>query len=254
MISMDKCPSKSLVYSEKHLRNMLVDRYQEKIYFTTQERRTDVLWFQDMSASIIRGNHDNTQDDDMTKVINTVVKLIKNDISLLEIERSAYPSITEMIDPDRQLELVPESVKLLLRPLLKSDIKVAFWGQNLIRCSRPRSGVVSLPLRFALQLDHQFGSKWLLNKLHSFGLCESYNETSQYKYNYIRNKFHVEIESNQMETILEVVEEGNDDIEEKIVDDELQSRNEMIDDVSDESGVDMPRIQLQICSTVVLSM
>ena len=35
-------------------------------------------------------------------------------------------------------------------------------------------------------------------------LCESYNETSQYKYNYIRNKFHVEIESNQMETILEV--------------------------------------------------
>ena len=78
MISMDKSPGKSLVYSEKHLRNMLVDRYQEKIYFTSQERRTDVLCFQDMSASIIRGNHDNTQDDDMTKVINTAVKLIKN--------------------------------------------------------------------------------------------------------------------------------------------------------------------------------
>ena len=41
-----------------------------------------------------------------------------------------------------------------------------------------------------------------------------------------------------METILEVVEEGNDDVEEKIVDDELQSRNEMIDDVTGESGVD----------------
>ena len=75
-----------------------------------------------------------------------------------------------MIDPDRQLELVPESLKLLLRPLLKPDIKVVFWGQNLIRCSRPRSGVVPLPLRFALQLDHRFGSKWLLNELHSCGL------------------------------------------------------------------------------------
>ena len=42
------------------------------------------------------------------------MKLIKNDISLLEIDRSVYSSITEMIDPDRQLELVPESVKLLL--------------------------------------------------------------------------------------------------------------------------------------------
>ena len=41
-----------------------------------------------------------------------------------------------------------------------------------------------------------------------------------------------------METILEVVEEGIDDIEEEMVDDELQSRNEKIDDVSGESGVD----------------
>ena len=41
-----------------------------------------------------------------------------------------------------------------------------------------------------------------------------------------------------METILEVTEEGNDDVEEKMVDDELQSRNEMIDDVSGESGLD----------------
>ena len=73
-----------------------------------------------------------------------------------------------MIDPDRQLELVPESVKLLLRPHLESDIEVAFRGQNLIRCSRPRSGVVPLPRRLTLQLDLRFDSKWLLNKLHSF--------------------------------------------------------------------------------------
>ena len=139
-----------------------------------------------------------------------------------------------MIDQERELELVPESVKRLLRPLLKSDIKVAFWEQNLTRCKRARPGVVPLPLRFALQLDHRFGSKWFLKKLHSFGLCESYNETSQYKYNYIRNKFHVKIESNKMKTILEVVDEGNDDVEEEMVDDELQSRNEVIDDVSGE--------------------
>ena len=140
MISMNKSPDKSLAYLKKHLRHMLVDRYQEKLYFASQERRNDVLCFKDMSVSIIGEYHDNTdktktinrQYHDKTKIINTAVKLIKNDISLLEIDRSVYPSITEMIDPDRQLELVPESVKLLLRPLLKSDIKVAFWGQNLI--------------------------------------------------------------------------------------------------------------------------
>ena len=37
-----------------------------------------------------------------------------------------------------------------------------------------------------------------------------------------------------METILEVVEEGKDAVEEEIIDDELQSSNEIIDDVSGE--------------------
>ena len=101
---------------------MLVDRYQEKTYFSSKERQTGELCLKDMAAS-----HDNTEDDDKTKIINAAAKLIKNDISLLEIDRSVYPSITQMISPDRQLELVPESVKLLLRPPLKSDIKVVFW-------------------------------------------------------------------------------------------------------------------------------
>ena len=66
------------------------------------------------------------EDNDRTKIINTAMKLIKNVISLLEIDRSVYSSITEMIHLDRQLELVPESLKLLLRAFLKSDIKVVF--------------------------------------------------------------------------------------------------------------------------------
>ena len=77
MISMDKLPDKSLVYSKKNLRNMLVDRYLEKMYFTSQKRRTDILCFKDISASIIRENHGNTEDDDKTKLINTTMKLIK---------------------------------------------------------------------------------------------------------------------------------------------------------------------------------
>ena len=41
-----------------------------------------------------------------------------------------------------------------------------------------------------------------------------------------------------METILEIIEEINNDVEEEIVDDEMQSRNGMIDDVSGESDTD----------------
>ena len=64
MISMNKSPDKSLGYSKKHLRNMLVDRFQEKKYFTSRERRTAVLYFKDTSASIIREYYDNNEDHD----------------------------------------------------------------------------------------------------------------------------------------------------------------------------------------------
>ena len=57
------------------------------MYFTSQGRRTDILCFKDMSARIIREYHDNTEDDDMTKIINTAVKLIKSHIALLEIDQ-----------------------------------------------------------------------------------------------------------------------------------------------------------------------
>ena len=43
------------------------------MYFTSQERWTDVQCFKDMSASIIREYHDNTEDDDKTEIINTAV-------------------------------------------------------------------------------------------------------------------------------------------------------------------------------------
>ena len=76
------------------------------MYFTSQERRTGVLCFKDMNASIIREYYDNIQDDGKTKIIYTAVKLVNNNFSFLGIYRSVYHSVTVMIDPDRQLELV----------------------------------------------------------------------------------------------------------------------------------------------------
>ena len=43
MISVDKSPDKLLVYSKEHLQNMLVDRYQEKMYFIRATERCTVL-------------------------------------------------------------------------------------------------------------------------------------------------------------------------------------------------------------------
>ena len=213
LVSLDKTPDKALAYTKRYLKQMLEKHFKERMYFTSEERRTDVLCFKDLTASIIREHHNNKEDDDKTKIIKSAVKLIQNYIALVNMNSSLYPSINEMTDLDAQLKLIPESLKLFLKPLLKQDRGVAFWGQSIIKTSRPRSGVLPLPMRFALQLEHRFGSKRLLDEMHSLGFSKSYHQVSNYKYCYIANKVKVKIQSsNSLETIVEEEEPEDDNI------------------------------------------
>ena len=138
---------------------MCEEHFKERMYFTSQERRTAVLCFKDVTASIIQEHHNNKEDHDKTKIIKSAVKLIQNDIASVNMNSSLYPSINGMTDLDGQLKLIPESLKLFWKPLLKQDRCVAFWGQSIIKMSRLKSGVLPLPMRFALQLEHRFDSK-----------------------------------------------------------------------------------------------
>ena len=72
-----------------------------------------------------------------------------------------------MTDLDGQLKLIRERLKLFLKPLLKQGGRVVFWGQSVIKTSRPRSGVLPLPMRSVLQLEQRFASKCLLDEMHS---------------------------------------------------------------------------------------
>ena len=76
LVSFDKTPDKALAYTKRYLKQMLEEHFKESVYFTLQERRTDVLCFKDLTASIIREHHNNNEDDDKTKIIKSAVKLI----------------------------------------------------------------------------------------------------------------------------------------------------------------------------------
>ena len=166
--------------------------------------------FKDLTASIIREYHNNKENYDKTKI---AVKIIQNEIALVNMNSSLYSSINKMTDLDGQLKLILESLRLFLKPLLKQDRHVAFWGQSIIKTSRPRSGVLPLPLRFALQLEHRFGSRWLLDEMHSYGFSESYHEVSNYKYCYNSNNVKVKIQLlNSLKTIAEEEEPEDDNI------------------------------------------
>ena len=58
-----------------------------------------------------------------------------------------------------------------------------------------RSGVLPLPMPFAIQLEYRFSSKRLLDEMYSWGFSESYHEVSNYKYCCIGNNIKVKIQS-----------------------------------------------------------
>ena len=80
---------------------------------------------------------------------------------------------------------------MFFKPILKTDERGATWGQ--IKAYRRRSGVVPYQMVLAIQLDHRFRSKWLLDKLHRLGYTESYTKTQNYKYCFLNDSNIVEI-------------------------------------------------------------
>ena len=49
LVSFDKTLDKTLAYTKRYLKQMLEEHFKERMYFTSKERRTDVLCFKDLN-------------------------------------------------------------------------------------------------------------------------------------------------------------------------------------------------------------
>jgi len=58
--------------------------------------------------------------DQKTQIIKIVLKFIHNDIATIDLEAKSYPSAHSMKDIPSQQALVPKSLQLFLRPILKT--------------------------------------------------------------------------------------------------------------------------------------
>ena len=64
---------------------------------------------------------------------------------------------------------------IIKSPLIQNSI-----GQSIVFASRPKSSIVPIPFGLGVEMDHVFGSKWLINELSRLGFSVSYDEVTRY--------------------------------------------------------------------------
>ena len=87
-----------------------------------------MLCLKDATNNILREHHANLEHrDGKIHIIKRACKFICYDIAMIDLDLLSYPTTHSMTDIDNQLVLVPASLQMFLRPVAKTDKRVAVW-------------------------------------------------------------------------------------------------------------------------------
>ena len=99
----------------------------------------------------------------------------------MEKSNEYYPRNLEVEDLGTCLEWIPKSLMFLLKIIMPNLLKQTAIVHSMIQTTRPRSIVRHIPFGLGVQLDKEFGSKWLISHLHKPGFSISPDEVQKYK-------------------------------------------------------------------------
>ena len=143
-------PAEPEVYGVKRIKQKLKDKYGDVVFFAEISGRKNVVCFQSKASLIISDKwyserRANVQDEAI-HIIDTAAKLIKDNLRIT-------------LQKNYSTETYPTAVKAAM----------------------PRSVLPPMLFWLAVELDHIFGSRWLLTQLNKLGFTESYSEVNRFK-------------------------------------------------------------------------
>ena len=96
--------------------------------------------------------------------------------------KDTYPAVEDIGDKEKGLEFLTPCLRTFVEKTLPPcAIRQSSVGQVILQSLKPRSVIAPILFGLGVQMDHVFGSRWLIDELHQLGFSISYDEVGRYK-------------------------------------------------------------------------
>ena len=116
---------------------------------------------------------------DAERIVMTAAKVIMAEIREKKCDTSAYPKTLDIHNTTG--DWIAKLLKTFLQIHVRSDLRQNSIDQAIVQAAKPGSTIMQVPFGLAVQLDHVFGSRWLLDELHQLGFCSSFTAVTRFK-------------------------------------------------------------------------
>ena len=143
--------------------------------------RDDVVCFKNMANCVINHKWQSSKMDDANSaceadcIVTMAAKIIRYEIREREYDQSSYPTNEDIANIEKGKQWIPHHLQTLLKTIVLSEVKQNSIGHAIVQSSRPRSVITPTLFGLGVEMDHVFGSKWLINELSHLGFSVSYS-------------------------------------------------------------------------------
>lgn len=178
-------------YSDHWLKSKLLSHYGSKVMCTELHSLHNIFSFSQTGQKILTEkwyrdrNTDNSSE--RLRIVQMAAKIIKEDICRTVYDCSIYPNNDDIKDGGKHL--VPATLEAFTNIVTATKTsptpenvvrKRTFINHSIIAASRPRSFISPLHIGLSVHLYRCYGSRHLIDVLHSVGACCSYAEATNY--------------------------------------------------------------------------
>ena len=178
--------SEDAVYSVKYLKIKLQQHYGDHVVFVEHEGQQDVVCLQRMASFVLREQWKKQKmlEDDETesqRIVAMAAKLVRALLREMQYTRETYPTETDISDLEGSHHFIPNLLHTFLQVLVSNQVKEVAIGNAIVQAARPRSVVTPILFGVGVQMDHMYGSKWLVDQLARLGFSVSSAEVYRFK-------------------------------------------------------------------------